>query len=119
MPDFFRAMTEAGVAVDVTLYEGARHELLNETIRETVTADIVEWPSDKDFSGDLLLSIEVDVRPELTLPDLAGIAITVDAAEIADADVDAELDKLRSRCRRALRRASSPARKFRMAQTPW
>ncbi|AMB58288.1 trigger factor [Microterricola viridarii] len=60
-------------------------------------ADIVEWPSDKDFSGDLLLSIEVDVRPELTLPELAGIALTVDAAEIADEDVDAELEKLRSR----------------------
>lgn len=60
-------------------------------------ADIVEWPSDKDFSGDLLLSIEVDVRPELTLPDLSGIAVTVDAAEIGDDEVDAELEKLRSR----------------------
>jgi alpha-beta hydrolase superfamily lysophospholipase len=33
----------AGVATDLTLYPGARHELLNETNRDEVTADIVTW----------------------------------------------------------------------------
>jgi alpha-beta hydrolase superfamily lysophospholipase len=33
----------AGVAVDLKLYPGARHELLNETNRDEVTADIVDW----------------------------------------------------------------------------
>ena len=37
------ALEAAGVAVDLTLYEGARHELLNETNRDEVTADIVRW----------------------------------------------------------------------------
>ena len=37
------ALRDAGVAVDLTLYEGARHELLNETNREEVTADVVAW----------------------------------------------------------------------------
>ncbi|SMH37624.1 trigger factor [Rathayibacter oskolensis] len=60
-------------------------------------ADIVAWPSDKDFTGDLELAIEVDVRPEITVPDYEGIELTVDAAEVTDADVDAELDRLRSR----------------------
>ncbi|PPG30213.1 trigger factor [Rathayibacter sp. AY2B9] len=60
-------------------------------------ADIVAWPSDKDFTGDLELAIEVDVRPEITVPDYDGIELTVEAAEVTDADVDAELDKLRSR----------------------
>lgn len=60
-------------------------------------ADIVAWPSDKDFTGDLELAIEVDVRPEITVPDYSGIELTVDAAEVTDADVDAELDRLRSR----------------------
>lgn len=32
-----------GVAVDLTLYEGARHELLNETNRDDVTADVIAW----------------------------------------------------------------------------
>jgi alpha-beta hydrolase superfamily lysophospholipase len=37
------ALAAAGVPVDLTLYEGARHELLNETNRDEVTADIVDW----------------------------------------------------------------------------
>jgi trigger factor len=60
-------------------------------------ADIVEWPSDKDFSGDLLLAIEVDVRPEIELPDYKGLTLTVDAVEVSDDEVTEELDKLRSR----------------------
>ena len=60
-------------------------------------ADIVEWPSDKDFSGDLLLSIEVDVRPEIEIPSYDGLKLTVDAVEVNDDEVAEELDKLRSR----------------------
>jgi alpha-beta hydrolase superfamily lysophospholipase len=37
------ALTAAGVPVDLTIYEGARHELLNETNRDDVTADVVAW----------------------------------------------------------------------------
>ncbi|QEO15819.1 trigger factor [Agromyces intestinalis] len=60
-------------------------------------ADIVEWPNEKDFSGDLLLAIEVDVRPEVELPSYDGIEITVDDAVAGDDDVNAELERLRSR----------------------
>jgi trigger factor len=60
-------------------------------------ADITEWPNENDFSGDLLLTIEVDVRPEIALPKYDDVKITVDAAEVSDADVDTELDTLRSR----------------------
>jgi alpha-beta hydrolase superfamily lysophospholipase len=38
-----RALEAAGVPVSLALYEGARHELLNETNRDQVTADIVSW----------------------------------------------------------------------------
>jgi alpha-beta hydrolase superfamily lysophospholipase len=37
------ALEAAGVHVGLTLYDGARHELLNETNRDQVTADIVGW----------------------------------------------------------------------------
>jgi trigger factor len=60
-------------------------------------ADITEWPNESDFSGDLLLTIEVDVRPEVELPKYDDVKITVDAAEVTDADVEQELDNLRSR----------------------
>jgi trigger factor len=40
---------------------------------------------------------EVDVRPEITLPDLDAIPVTVDDVEVTDADVDEQLDELRDR----------------------
>jgi trigger factor len=60
-------------------------------------ADIIEWPSDKDFSGDLLVNVEVDVRPEIELPDYSGLTVEVEPAEITDEDVQEELDRLRTR----------------------
>ncbi|HWL61116.1 MAG TPA: trigger factor [Microbacteriaceae bacterium] len=60
-------------------------------------ADVTSLPDLKDFSGDLVITVEVDVRPEFTLPKLDGLTIEVDAAEVTDADVDAELEQLRTR----------------------
>ena len=60
-------------------------------------ADITTWPEIKDFSGDLLLSIEVDVRPEFDLPDYAGLKLEVAPIVVSDDDVTTELDNLRSR----------------------
>lgn len=37
------ALRSAGVQTELRLYEGARHELLNETNRDQVTADLVDW----------------------------------------------------------------------------
>lgn len=61
------------------------------------SAEVLEWPSEKDFTGDLAVAVEVDVRPEFELPAFDGITIEVDAAETDDAAVDAELDRLRGR----------------------
>ncbi|MFV0319796.1 MAG: trigger factor [Microbacterium sp.] len=61
------------------------------------SADIAEWPSDKDFSGDLVVDIEVDVRPAFELPAYEGLTVTVDAVEVDDAAVEAELERLRGR----------------------
>ena len=60
-------------------------------------ADITQWPNEKDFSGDLLVDIEVDVRPDIELPSYDGITVTVDAVEADDAALDAELDNMRAR----------------------
>lgn len=38
-----KALTAHHVPVDCKIYEGARHELLNETNRDEVTADIIAW----------------------------------------------------------------------------
>lgn len=60
-------------------------------------ADVVELPSLKDFSGDLLVTVEVDVRPEFDLPAYEGLKLTVDAVEVSADDVQDELDNLRGR----------------------
>ncbi|TQO21008.1 trigger factor [Rhodoglobus vestalii] len=60
-------------------------------------ADIVTWPEIKDFSGDLVLAIEVDVRPEFDLPAYDKLTLTVDAVEASADDVKDELDTLRAR----------------------
>ena len=60
-------------------------------------ADVTTWPEVKDFSGDLELTVEVDVRPEFALPKLDGLKLTVDAVEVSADDVKDELDNLRSR----------------------
>ncbi len=46
---------------------------------------------------ELVFTAEVDVRPEIELPDYAGLAVTVADAEVTDAEVDAQLDTLRER----------------------
>lgn len=61
------------------------------------SAEVVDWPSDKDFSGDLKVEVEVDVRPEFELPAYDDITIEVDAVATDDAAIDEELDRLRGR----------------------
>jgi len=45
----------------------------------------------------LSFTAEVDVRPEITLPELTGIEVTVDDPTVTDNDVDEQLDALRER----------------------
>ena len=47
--------------------------------------------------ANLKFTAEVDVRPEIDLPEYNGIAVSVDDAEVTDADVDEQLESLRSR----------------------
>ncbi len=61
------------------------------------SADVVEWPNEKDFSGDLKVEVEVDVRPEFDIPAYEGSTIEVDAFETDEAAIDEELDRLRGR----------------------
>lgn len=46
---------------------------------------------------ELVFTAEVDIRPEITLPDLEALKITVDPIEVTDEEVDAELQTLRAR----------------------
>lgn len=46
---------------------------------------------------ELVFTAEVDVRPEITLPDLSTLTISVDPIAISDEDIDNELQTLRAR----------------------
>ncbi len=60
-------------------------------------ADVTQWPEEKDFSGDLIVAVEVDVRPEFTLPDYSKYTLEVEALAVDKKAVDAEVDQLRER----------------------
>jgi trigger factor len=45
----------------------------------------------------LTFTAEVDIRPEIELPDFGSLEVTVDVAQVADEDIDAELEQLRQR----------------------
>lgn len=45
----------------------------------------------------LAFKAEVDVRPEIELPDLSTLSVSVDDVEVSDADVEEQLDSLRAR----------------------
>jgi trigger factor len=60
-------------------------------------ADVKKSPDEKTFLGNLVVEIEVEVRPEIKLPKYSGIKIEVDDIKVAQKDIDEELDALRSR----------------------
>jgi trigger factor len=47
--------------------------------------------------GDLTFTAEVDVRPEIELPEYTGIPVTVEDAAVSEEDVDQQLTSLRGR----------------------
>lgn len=60
-------------------------------------AEVLATPDEKTFAGNLVVEIEVEVRPEIKLPDYKGLKVTVDEIAVSDADVNDELDNLRAR----------------------
>ena len=53
--------------------------------------------TNKEYGQDLTFTAEVDVRPDITLPELSALKIVVDPIEVSDDEVDAELQNLRAR----------------------
>jgi len=57
--------------------------------------DVTEVPADP--GQDLKFTVEVDVRPEITLPDYSTLKSEVDTVAVADSDIDERLTSLRER----------------------
>jgi len=58
--------------------------------------DVTDVPDAQD-GGDLRFTAEVDVRPQIELPELDGVEVTVDDVTLGDTEVDAQLQNLRER----------------------
>ncbi|MFV9430959.1 MULTISPECIES: trigger factor [Rhodococcus] len=83
-------------------------QVINEAIQsrysEAVTANDVKVISQPEIdvtkledNVELAFTAEVDVRPEITLPDFSEIAVTVDPVEITDEDIAEQMLSLRQR----------------------
>jgi trigger factor len=73
--------------------EAARENELQPLGQPEIT-EVTEFDQLVDGST-FAFTAEVDVRPEITLPELTGLSVTVDDAEVGDSDVDEQLDSLR------------------------
>ncbi|MEJ3748476.1 trigger factor [Actinomycetes bacterium KLBMP 9797] len=90
-----------------------REAVLNEALQEAIPAQILAavrehdvkmlgrpeletFPEVKDGEP-LVFTAELDVRPEITVPDLSAIEITVDEVEVTDEQVDEQVNGLRER----------------------
>lgn len=60
-------------------------------------ADVTTWPNEKDFTGDLVVTVEVPVRPEIKLPDVSTLKVEVAPIAITPDEIMDELDRVRSR----------------------
>jgi trigger factor len=54
-------------------------------------------PNVKGRNGGLTFTIEIEIRPEITLPDLDAIEVSVDDIEFTEEDVDEQVQNLRER----------------------
>lgn len=83
--------------------EEAAHSAIPRYLADALREHDVKWigrPEVAHEVGDgapLTFTAEVDVRPEITLPDFADLQVTVDAVETTDEEVDAQVEALRDR----------------------
>ncbi|GAA5182641.1 trigger factor [Rugosimonospora acidiphila] len=108
VPGFRRGKVPASV-IDQRVGRGT---VLNEAVQDAIPTQIVAAVQEHevkslgrpeveitDFSDGqpLCFTAELDVRPEINLPDLEGIAVTVDEIQIGDNEIDDQVSALRER----------------------
>ena len=73
-------------------------------------ADIKKTPDENTWAGDLVVEIEVEVRPEFKLIDYKGLKVKVADIKVEAKEIEAELDNLRARFG-TLKTVDRPAKK--------
>jgi len=108
IPGFRRGKIPAAV-IDQRVGRGA---VLNEAVQEAIPQQILAAVREHEVKtlgrpeveiteftdgNPLIFTAEVDVRPEITIPDLSGVTVTVPAVEIGDSEIDEQINGLRER----------------------
>ena len=108
IPGFRKGKVPATV-IDQRFGRGA---VLNEAVQEAIPENILAAVREHEVKtlgrpeveitefGDgepLKFTAEVDVRPQITLPDLSQVEVTVDELQVDDSDIDEQLNGLRER----------------------
>ncbi|MEE6306389.1 trigger factor [Plantactinospora veratri] len=108
VPGFRRGKVPAAV-IDQRVGRGT---VLNEAVQDAIPENILAAVREHDVKtlgrpeveitefndGDSLkFTAEVDVRPEITLPDLSTVEVTVDELQIDESEIDAQVASLRER----------------------
>jgi len=89
-----------------------RGTVLNEAVQDAIPSQIVAAVREHEVKSlgrpeveitefsdgePLRFTAELDVRPEITVPDLSGIEVTVDEVQIGDNEIDEQVSALRER----------------------
>ncbi|WP_203705767.1 trigger factor, partial [Asanoa iriomotensis] len=108
VPGFRKGKVPSAV-IDQRVGRGA---VLNEAVQEAIPENIVAAVREHEVKtlgrpeveitefGDgepLKFTAEIDVRPEITLPDLSTVEVTVDELQIGDNEIDSQVEALRER----------------------
>jgi trigger factor len=108
VPGFRRGKVPSAV-IDQRVGRGA---VLNEAVQEAIPEQLLAAVREHEVKtlgrpeveitefGDgepLRFTAEVDVRPEITLPDLSAVEVTVDEIQLDDGEIDAQVKGLRER----------------------
>ncbi|GIF09815.1 trigger factor [Actinoplanes siamensis] len=108
VPGFRKGKVPAAV-IDQRVGRGA---VLNEAVQEAIPEQIVAAVKEHDVktlgrpeveitefadNAPLKFTAEVDVRPEIVIPDLSAITVEVPAVEIGDNEIDEQINGLRER----------------------
>jgi trigger factor len=64
---------------------------------ELVEPSVTSRPDAADATEGVAFEVEMEIRPQIDLPDLTTLTVTVPRREVSDEDVDAEIEQLRER----------------------
>jgi trigger factor len=108
IPGFRKGKVPAAV-IDQRVGRGA---VLNEAVQDAIPGQIVAAVREHEVKSlgrpeveitefadgeSLRFTAELDVRPEISLPDLSGIEVTVDDVQLGDNEIDEQVSALRER----------------------